>query len=178
MRPLALACLALSLATAPATGAGSDSDSTYLVAGLTHGGFEGVAPPGCTLDATSASATGASLAVGYRYAGPFAVEFGYLSLGALDLHGICGIAASPVTVSAPDSGVQLALLAGFGIAPRWELYGRAGLYSWSAAGRGGTEALLGVGAQRALGVRTALRLEHQRIGSDLDALNLTVHIEF
>lgn len=171
MRPLVLfVCLAALAGDALA-------DTAYLSTGLTRGRSSGTAPAGCTLDASSTSATGGELAVGQRFGPALAVEFGYLSLGTLDLHGSCGLVPG-LTLREPDSGVTLSGVGGFALAPRWRLYGRLGALRWSEGGAGGTEGVLGIGVVRELSGASSLAFEYRRIGSDVDALSLSVRFGF
>jgi hypothetical protein len=170
--------LLLALLTSCAAAAPALAEQPYLLASAARGAFRAAAPPGCTLTDASSSATGGGLAFGYRFAGPFALEFGYQSYGALDLHGTCGLAATPVTVAAPDSGVQASALGYLELGRGWQGYARLGTLRWSEGGSGGNEALLGAGVAWRIGASSALRVEYQRLGGDLGALQLGLELGF
>lgn len=174
LRPFALASALLATAAAIAAPAGE----TYLIVTAASGSFEAAAPAGCTLNETSADGFGGGLGVGYRFNEPFAVEFGYQSLGSLDLAGVCGIAATPITVVAPDSGLAASGVGRLRFGEGWALLGRVGAYSWSGGGDGGTEALLGVGAEYEWRKGFAARLEYAAYGSDMDAIALSLRFGF
>lgn len=167
-----LAALALVLATAPAVLA----DEVYFTLGAQRGSFDGAAPAGCTLNDSSASGTGASLGVGYRFNDPFAIEFGWQTLGSLDLTATC---PGPVTVQvdAPDSGLSVSGVGRLGVGRDWWLLGRVGAYSWSAAADSGTEGVIGIGVEHAFSRNLGLRLEYSAIGSDADAFALTLRFD-
>lgn len=170
-RPLALAGALALAATAAA-------NETYFTVGVANGSFEAAAPGGCTLNETSADGFGGGLGVGYRFNDPFAIEFGYQTLGSLDLDGVCGIAGTPFTLSAPDSGLVAAGVGRARLGAGWALLGRAGLYSWSSAGDSGTETVLGVGAEYEWRKGMAVRLEYTTFGSDIDAVGLALRFGF
>ena len=165
--------LALSAALLAAS---ASAEEIYFTTGFAHGSFDATAPAGCTLNATSASATGGSLGVGYRFSDPLAIEFGYLTLGSLDINGLCGV--TPFTLTGPDSGLIASGVGRLTLSHGWALLGRAGFYSWSAAAQSGTEAVLGVGAEYEWTRGWAARLEYSTLGADLTAIALTVRIGF
>lgn len=157
--------------------ASAAADEMYLTLGVANGGFEASAPVGCTLDASSSRATGGTAGVGYAFDDRFAVEFGYLGLGGLDLDGSCP-PATPITVSAPDSGLQVSGVGRWAFDPHWAVLGRLGAYSWSAAADSGSETLIGVGAEYNWRSHWAVRLEYLALGAELDALALTLRVGF
>jgi len=169
MRPLIVSCLLAGSGIAVA-------NETYLTVGIAGGTFETAAPAGCTLIESSASGTGASFGVGYRFNDPFAIEFGYQTVGSLDLSATCGVSTVPVV--APDSGLAATGVGRFRFGAGWALLGRAGAYSWSANGEGGTEAVLGIGAEYEWRKGFAARLEYTSFGSDIDAIGLTLRVGF
>jgi hypothetical protein len=152
------------------------ANDTYFTVGVANGTFEGAAPSGCVLLESSADGTGGGLGVGYRFNDPFAIEFGYQTLGSLDLRANCGL--STVTVVAPDSGLAATGVGRLRFGQGWALLGRAGLYSWSSAGDGGTEAVLGVGAEHEWRKGIAARLEYMTIGPDIDAISIALRFGF
>jgi hypothetical protein len=175
-RPL-LACAAAMLAL-PAFAAPPQS---YFTFGAAHGAFETVAPPGCTLNSTEASATGGTLGVGYAFSEHLAIEFGFQSLGTLDLDGLCGI--TPITVTAPDRGLQLSGVISLPLGERGDArgfaaYGRLGAFSWSEDADSGVEPIVGVGLEWRFDFNTALRLEYDDMGDGLDAVQLTLRWDY
>lgn len=175
---MSLSRLILLVSALGAGAAHAASGETYLTLTAASGSFEAAAPAGCTLNETSRDGVGAGLGFGYRFSDPWAVELGYQTLGSLDLDGVCGIAATPFTVTAPDSGLYAAGVGRLRFAGGWALLGRAGAYSWSGGGEGGTEALLGVGAEYQWREGFAARLEYAAYGSDMDAVALTFRLGF
>lgn len=163
------------LNTLVAFGAASAND-TYFTVGVAGGTYEPAAPSGCVLIESSADGTGGALGVGYRFSDPFAIEFGYQSVGSLDLRANCGLAN--VTVPAPSSGLAATGVGRLRFGSGWALLGRAGAYSWSNAGEGGTEAVIGVGAEYEWRKGMAVRLEYTTFGSDIDAVGLALRIGF
>lgn len=156
----------------------ASANDTYLTLSAASGSFETAAPAGCTLNETSASGFGGGLGVGYRFNDPFAIEFGYQTLGSLDLDGTCGIAATPFTVVAPDSGLVAAGVGRLRFGQGFALLGRAGLYSWSSSGDSGTETVLGVGAEYEWRKGFAARLEYTAYGDEVDSIGLTLRFGF
>lgn len=154
------------------------ANETYFTLGVASGSFEATAPAGCTLFETSASGFGASLGVGYRFNDPFAIEFGYQTLGSLDLDGTCGIATTPFTVVAPDSGLVAAGVGRVRFGQGWALLGRVGIYSWSGAGDSGTETVLGAGAEYEWRKGFATRLEYVAYGDAVDSISLSLLFGF
>jgi hypothetical protein len=152
------------------------ANDTYFTVGIAGGTYEPAAPSGCVLIESSADGTGGALGVGYRFNDPFAIEFGYQSVGSLDLRATCGV--STVTVSAPSSGLAATGVGRLRFGSGWALLGRAGAYSWSAGGDGGTEAVVGVGAEYEWRKGMAARLEYTTFGSDIDAIGITLRLGF
>jgi len=168
-----LACAAaLLVASAPVA-----ADEIYLTLGAANGSFEADAPAGCTLDSKSSRATGATAGIGFAFDAHYAVEFGYLGLGGLDLEGSCPPVTN-VTINAPDSGLQVSAVGRWAFDSRWAALGRLGAFSWSEAAASGTETVLGLGGEYSWQPHWAVRLEYLALGSDLDALALTLRIGF
>lgn len=179
---LARTLLALS-ATVLAAPALAAQPQSYFTFGAANGGFESVAPPGCTLNSTSSSATGGSLGVGYAFGEHLALEFGFMSMGTLDLEGVCGIAATPVTVTAPDRGIQLSgvLRLPFGQSGDergWAAFGRLGAFNWNEDADSGVEPIVGLGLEWRFDFNTALRVEYDDMGDGLDAVQLTLRWDY
>lgn len=165
----------LLIASALLAGTASAGD-IYATTGLVFGSFDATPPPGCTLNDSSASGVGGAVGIGYAFDPTWSFEAGYVTLGSLDIHGVCGI--TPFTLATPDSGLTASGIGRLDLDSRWDLFGRVGFYSWSAAAQSDTELVLGVGAEYEWSKVWTARLEYTQLGSDLSAVGVSVRIAF
>jgi hypothetical protein len=175
-----IAALCAALCAAPASA--GDPPRSYFLFGVASSSFDAEAPAGCTLNPGDDGATGGALGVGYAFGAHLGLEFGFVNMGSLDASATCA-GPTVITITVPDSGLQLSGIARLplgaqGEASGFALFGRAGAFSWSKDAQSGTEAVLGAGAEWRWSAHQALRLELTDYGDGPQTVQLTLRWDY